>query len=410
MKRGHLSAHFAGVGVKVLSAHEIDPAVSRGHELQGVETFQAFLGPAAEKRRVPATYIWVTDDDAPLSWEGWITWYDSRVGQHHRHPEPRMYYPKAAEPVIYKARAGDTLFACYGRDQRLTLILCAAGSTIEKQLLWLFNLTIGGEDFVERDFRTEDIEVGLSARYVLGLIGIESSIEDASWLPALTRAFGSTFPRTDSFSAFARKVAGPVDARADPDAALLRWLEIEELLFYTFERHLIADRLQRGFLGQNEVDVDGFVQFSLSVQNRRKSRAGFSLEHHLQAVFDAWGLEFERNAKTEGKRKPDFLFPGAQAYHDRLYPLDRLTLLGAKSSCKDRWRQVLSEGARIPVKHLITLEPGISAPQTDEMRQERLQLVLPSALHETYQPEQQQWLWSLQDFIHLALRRQNQVS
>lgn len=407
MKRGHLSAHFAGVGVKVLSSHEIDPSVSRGHEFQGVEAFQAFLGPAAEKRHVPAVYVWVTDDDDPHTWEGSITWYDSRLEQLHRDPEPRMYYPKAAETVVYKARPGDTLFACYGRDSRLTLIFCTAGSTIEKQLLWLFNLTIRGEDLVERDFRKRDIEVGLTARYVLGLIGVDSVVEDTSWLPVLIKAFGSAFPRTDRFSAFARKFSGPVDPKEDPDAALLRWLELEELLFYTFERHLIAERLQHGFIGQSDVDVDGFVQFSLSVQNRRKSRAGFSLEHHLHEIFGAWGLEFERNAKTEGKRKPDFLFPGAKAYHDLSYPVERLTLLGAKSSCKDRWRQVLSEGARISAKHLITLEPGISVPQTNEMRQEGLQLVVPAALQVTYQPEQQGWLISLQDFIHLTLRRQS---
>jgi hypothetical protein len=63
-------------------------------------------------------------------------------------------------------------------------------------------------------------------------------------------------------------------------------------------------------------------------------------------------------------------------------------MLGSKSSCKDRWRQVLSETERIPHKHLLTLEPGISENQTDEMRAKLLQLVLPASLHTTYREAQ----------------------
>ncbi|MCA1510565.1 hypothetical protein I6F31_06230 [Bradyrhizobium sp. NBAIM01] len=40
----------------------------------------------------------------------------------------------------------------------------------------------------------------------------------------------------------------------------------------------VADRLRAGFL-TDKADVDGFIAFSLTVQNRRKSRAGKSLEH-----------------------------------------------------------------------------------------------------------------------------------
>ena len=63
-------------------------------------------------------------------------------------------------------------------------------------------------------------------------------------------------------------------------------------------------------------------------------------------------------------------------YHDADYPVAKLTMLGAKSSCKDRWRQVLSEAARLSHKHLIMLEPGITRTQTDEMQQSNLQLIV----------------------------------
>ena len=107
-------------------------------------------------------------------------------------------------------------------------------------------------------------------------------------------------------------------------------------------------------------DVDGFLSFSLSVQNRRKSRAGQALENHLEELFTAHGIRFARGVVTENCNTPDFLFPGALEYQNPTFPTAMLTMLGAKSTLKDRWRQVLSEAARIEDKHLLTLEPGIS--------------------------------------------------
>ena len=62
----------------------------------------------------------------------------------------------------------------------------------------------------------------------------------------------------------------------------------------------------------------------------------------------------------------------------------RLTMLGAKSTCKDRWRQVLAEAEKISRKHLLTLEPGISEPQTHQMEASSLQLVVPQPVQGSY--------------------------
>ena len=65
-----------------------------------------------------------------------------------------------------------------------------------------------------------------------------------------------------------------------------------------------------------------------------------------------------------------------EAYRATLSPgHPRPTVLRAKSACKDRRRQVLAEAAKIPRKHLLTLEPGISGPQTTQMANSNLQLV-----------------------------------
>ena len=158
---------------------------------------------------------------------------------------------------------------------------------------------------------------------------------------------------------------------------------------------------EAGFLDANRTtDVDGFVRFSLSVQNSRKSRMGQSLEHHLEAVFRTYGISYVRGAVTENNQRPDFLFPSAEAdwaAPEAGHPC--LTMLAAKSTCKDRWRQVLVEAAKIPRKHLMTLEPGISSAQTTQMENSGLQLVVPQSIHESYTNEQRAWLWSLAAFL-----------
>ena len=153
-------------------------------------------------------------------------------------------------------------------------------------------------------------------------------------------------------------------------------------------------------MADDAADVDGFIAFSLSVQNRRKSRAGYSLENHLQALLTARKIKFQRGVETENKNKPDFLFPGRPSTRNQHFDVAKLTMLGSKSTCKDRWRQVLSEASRISHKHLLTLEPGISENQTDEMKAKQLQLVVPSAIHTTYKTSQKSWLMNVSQFVN----------
>jgi len=81
-------------------------------------------------------------------------------------------------------------------------------------------------------------------------------------------------------------------------------------------------------------------------------------------------------------------------------------MLGAKTTCKDRWRQVLTEAARINNKHLMTIEPAISENQTSEMHHHGLQLVVPRSIHKTFQPSQQEWLLDVSEFITLVRQKE----
>lgn len=405
VQAGFISQYFLGSGVKTVSGTEVDPSVSRSHEFQGVDSFRAFLGTPSEKTQIPVKWVWLSDDEAPLITSQPGTWYDSRRGKSHRGAEYRLYYPAAAEEVVHRARAGDTLFLCMPREGSVLALLCQKGSSIEQQLLWLFGLDLVGRDLVQKDLRTEEgRSVDLAVRHVLELIDVEVTITDDRLLETLLRKFPKGLPPTRRFSAFAREMEKNVDVLADPDGTLLAWMDLEERLFMTYERHLLGERLRQGFYQDGVADVDGFISYSLQVQNRRKSRAGYALGHHVEALLEAHRIPHKREATTEKRNGPDFLFPGEAAYHDPASDADRLLMLAVKTSCKDRWRQVLAEADRIAVKHLLTLEPGISQTQTDEMRKERLQLVLPRSIHDSYRPAQQAEITGVAQFLDLAAR------
>ena len=152
--------------------------------------------------------------------------------------------------------------------------------------------------------------------------------------------------------------------------------------------------------------VEAFLRFSLSVQNRRKSRAGSSLENHLEYLFECHNVKYARNSMTEAKSRPDFLFPGNSEYHNPNYPNSSLTMLGVKSTCKDRWRQILKEANRIENKHLFTLQPSISENQLKEMQSANVQLVLPQYFHASYTTAQKKSLMNMQDFINMVKNKQ----
>lgn len=142
----------------------------------------------------------------------------------------------------------------------------------------------------------------------------------------------------------------------------------------------VLDVIRQGF-----DSVDEFIALANSVSNRRKSRAGRSLELHLEQLFTEHGLlHFTTQAVTEGNKKPDFLFPSQMAYQNANFPAAQLRMLAVKTTCKDRWRQVLNEADRIDTIHLFTLQEGVSHAQFREMQQEGIRLVVPASLHKKY--------------------------
>lgn len=181
----------------------------------------------------------------------------------------------------------------------------------------------------------------------------------------------------------------------DPDEQLIDRRRVEYDIFLLIEELHVLDIIRKGF-----GSVDEFIALANSVSNRRKSRAGKSLELHLEHLFVEHGLRhFATQAVTEGNKKPDFLFPSAEAYHDVEFPEENLRMLAVKTTCKDRWRQILNEADKISQVHLFTLQEGVSQTQYREMQDAGVRLVVPSSLHKKYPEAVREELMTLGAFI-----------
>lgn len=218
-----------------------------------------------------------------------------------------------------------------------------------------------------------------------------------SFINSLTEDFPSSYDMSDAARIIwyqTRLNRGSV--LDDPDKVLLEWTDKEYRLFRAIEHDRYGDMISEGF-----ENVDDFIMLANKVLNRRKSRAGKSLEHHLAALFDENDISYTAQAITEGNKKPDFIFPSEQAYHDLNFNVEDLVSLAAKTTCKDRWRQVINEADRLrdQNKYLCTMQQGISSAQMDEMEAERVVLVVPKPYIKTYPKDKQHRIWSLKQFI-----------
>ena len=407
MQFGYLSQVFSTFAWKSITSVEVNPDSSNGHEFNSSGALRKILGTTTRRRSaetgIPTRFIYFSDsDDEAIESNACMSWYDSRA-KHATRTEWRLYY---TDNVVIgregRAAAGDFLVIAFSADRLTATVLVAeSGSTSESQLRWLFGIT----EKISFRFGMAEVEsaqmVDMTRARILEAAGVVLPADDISLLERMIELFGGTFPSTAAFGQFVRKEMSQIRPEEGADAAIMEWMEREEFAFRVLEKHIIGQRLQQGFN-----DVDEFVKCSLSIHNRRKSRAGHAFENHLGEIFRAYGLAFERGVVVENKAKPDFLFPGATQYVDAGFPVELLTLLGAKTSCKDRWRQVLAESSRVQDKHLVTLEPAISSNQLAQMRQHHLQLVIPIQLHATYPIAERGGLWGMATFIQFIQGKQ----
>lgn len=190
--------------------------------------------------------------------------------------------------------------------------------------------------------------------------------------------------------------------RQNPDKELLNWLKSEFELFKVIENDRYCNLIKSPFK-----NVEELIILANTILNRRKSRAGKSLEHHLSEIFNTFEITYSAQAVTEDYKKPDFLFPNAEAYYNERFNTDNLIMLASKTTCKDRWRQILNEADRIKTKHLFTLQQGISINQLEEMYKNNVCLVVPKPYLESFPKQFRSRIQTLNEFVNLVISKQS---
>lgn len=183
-----------------------------------------------------------------------------------------------------------------------------------------------------------------------------------------------------------------------PDLRLVKRRECEYEIFRSIEEAVELPFIKKGF-----ANVEEFVAKAQTILQRRKARSGRSLELHTKEIFIEEGFkegeEFSHQPESDPGKRPDFLFPSEKAYKNKRFSAAKLRMLAVKTTCRDRWRQVIHEADRIKTKHLLTLQEGVSENQFREMAQAEVKLVVPESLIHLYPKAVQPYLQNFESFI-----------
>lgn len=237
----------------------------------------------------------------------------------------------------------------------------------------------------------EDVEsfleaFALSTTDALKLISGESVEDTSECIPKnilkFVKIFDYEFPDTKAMCDAARKIhTACVDPgqRRPSDAKLISWIETEYSLFRAIEKERYKDYYVSP-LGS----IDRLVEVANTILNRRKSRAGHSLENHFENILLGRGIRYSAQKETEKGHTPDFIFPGIAEYRDARYSENKLVSLALKTTCRERWNQILNEAKRTKQKHLLTLQAGLPETQFEKMWEAGVRLVVPKSLHKEF--------------------------
>jgi restriction endonuclease EcoRII-like protein len=165
----------------------------------------------------------------------------------------------------------------------------------------------------------------------------------------------------------------------EPDKRLLQSVNAEYRLFRMMERKLCGPMVTQAFR-----DIDDFLGVAQTILQRRKGRAGLSFQNHVEVLLRDHSVGFTPQPVLEDNSRPDFILPSIEAYKDPRYPRERITVLALKTTCRDRWRQVLEEAKGVSKRHILTLQPGISVGQLRQMKAANVSLVVPKDLQKDY--------------------------
>ena len=174
---------------------------------------------------------------------------------------------------------------------------------------------------------------------------------------------------------------------------------IEWQLFREFQRRERAIMLVRTILGDTPSDVTaaGIIRslidnigevdrLMLSASQQRKSRAGYSFEHQIEAMLAAGAVPFEKQVVMDAKKRPDFILPSLARFTKPVPGTANGLILSVKTTLRERWKQVQREMAGGDL-FLATVDESIAANAIEDMASLGIVLVVPETLRESRSTE-----------------------
>jgi hypothetical protein len=184
----------------------------------------------------------------------------------------------------------------------------------------------------------------------------------------------------------------PFALEAPGDAVMHISRDIEYRLFRNFELRARSMELVRIVLGMDSASmsveqalralITEFPRIDkvlLSAAQQRKSRAGKSFELHIERLLKDGSVPYEAQVVIESKKRPDFVLPDFRLYADPARAREEALVLSAKTTLRERWKQVHGEIRNCDL-YLATVDENVAASAIAEMAEAGICLVVPESL------------------------------
>lgn len=174
---------------------------------------------------------------------------------------------------------------------------------------------------------------------------------------------------------------------------------VEWDLFREYQRRERAIAIVRTVLGDRpgEVTAAGMIRslidnvgeidrLMLSASQQRKSRAGYSFEHQIEAMLIHGSLPFAKQVVIDAKKRPDFVLPSLKQFRNPVAGTPPAIILSAKTTLRERWKQVQREMTGKEL-FLATVDEAIAANSIEDMAALGIVLVVPETLKKSTNTE-----------------------
>ena len=389
MEKLNLRKYFDSIIAKRLSEVEVAPKKSNQHEFNATSAMKYLFG--KEKKKYETKFIYLCDEEEPVTCLAFMTWYDAREHNPLR-SEYRLFYNST--PVSRLAAPGDCLFLCKLRDGTLLAVITKKDSMMEQRIRWLFG-TKPANLFETGFLNANDASCEMIADTILGLIGVDvRDREDTELVVNLETVYGTRLPNFEQFCELARKRSGIEPDTQDADEALMSWMYCQEELVCAMRRYL--QKLHEQETAEGSVD---FGRMEKLINGKWQEEA---LRSHMRALLKAREIRFE--VYSSGSQS--FMLPGWKENHDGSYPAGRLSLIEFQTLMDDSNSTAVRDRTGAPVTHVITMDPGLTAERIAALEKRKIQPVIPSPVQKLYNGKNVFWFLSVEELLLLLTEKQ----